>query len=311
MPELEDFFGLNSIIKENSEKSPDDEIINIAFSDEEMKKASVPQPVLDMAQSEAISSFLSSNNDNDPVPFIYPTPYIEAPVPAPAPAIASSHQDTSIVRVKESRGSLKRKVIGTGSVFISKVLSRVGDDNEFSNNEENNRNKRYKKKICTSSTFRLGTACYTMVPSSAGRRLCQVICALGNWDIYAMFFCNYSDTFNSLRILCDNDMVENGIETKKGFGGNTYCTFLRATVQRALCTQGKGEDGEFVPLARYILQEKYDNSNSMNYDKIQSLLGAICKENKKIRNEFCLFEYSKIGPSRVALGVFNILIMKK
>lgn len=311
MPELEDFFGLGSIIKENSEKSPDDEIINIAFSDEEMKKASVPQSVLDMAQSAAISSFLSSNNDNDPVPFISPTPSTQAP--APTPVIASSHLSSvkEIRGVKESRGTLKRKVVGTGSVFNSKVLSRVGDDNEFSNNEENNRNKRYKKKICTSSTFRLGTACYTMVPSSAGRRLCQVICALGNWDIYAMFFCNYSDTFNSLRILCDNDMVENGIETKKGFGGNTYCTFLRATVQRALCTQGKGEDGEFVPLARYILQEKYENSNSMNYDKIQSLLGAICKENKKIRNEFCLFEYSKIGPSRVALGVFNILIMKK
>ena len=291
---MEDFFGLDSIEKNSDDENIDGEIINMAFCDEEMNK--LRESVLNMAQSqsqsEAISSFLSSTNDDDPVPVI-------CSEPAPAPVIQK------VIQKKESRGTLKRKVVGTIKPHVPTKLSLIVK--EYSSNEnDERRNKRYKKKVCTPGTFLLGTTSYAMIPSSAQRRLCQVICAVGSWNLYSIYFNKITDKFNSLRELCDRDMVENGIETKKG-----YYTCLRATIQRALCTQGKGEDGMFVEIARYILQEKFVDSNSMNYDKIQSLLGAICKQNKKINTEFSILNYSKIGPSRVALGVFNIFQYKK
>ena len=217
-------------------------------------------------------------------------------------------------KVKESRGSLKRKVIGNGSFFETKLSKVLGEYDENDEEEEEchwkiNSNKRYRKKICKSNAFTLGTVSHSMIPSSAGRRLCQVICALGNWNMYSMYFSKIPLVFDCLRDICKKDMKENGIESKK-LNGFDYFTILRASLQQALCTDKKGEDYIFLVLSRYILQDKFVDSSSMNYSKLQSLLGAVSKSNKVIRKEFQTFDYVKVGPSKVALGAFNILVLK-
>jgi len=204
---------------------------------------------------------------------------------------------------KESRGTLKRKVVGQGSFCETKISREIycmNNDYDYDRVDSPRRNKRYKKKVCK-GTYNPGTAHSTLIPSSAGRRLCQVICALANWNGYSLFFSQVPAIFQRLREICENDMKENNIESSTG-----YFTLLRATIQRALCTEGKEDDYMFIPLAKYILQEKYEGTHSMTYDKIQSLCGGLCKANKTIKKEFASFNYGKIGPSKVALSVFNV-----
>ncbi len=319
-----DFFGLDSIQNTGAEDLPsafsfDQNDIANAFSQDvpdmfDSVTLIEPKSTVNFmdaarmaAEAAAVSSF-AAISASVPVPKI-PELFTDVPaLPASAP-IEKKVRVSKTVYGRKSKGTLKRKVIGDGTEFVSDI-SKTRRVMEFRKREEcerfgdrsfqNQPNRKLKTR--GHDTYVLGYNVHpSRVPSSASRRLCQVICAMGNWDRYGVFFTKIPDIIKSLKHLCEQEMRDNGLSVMEEVG-----SFLRATVQRSLCTEGKKEDYVFCPIARYILQEKYTSSASMSYKTIQSLCGSICKYNARIGSEFSELSYSKIGSSRVSNTLFNI-----
>ena len=210
---------------------------------------------------------------------------------------------------RTSKGTLKRKVIGDGDNFVSDI-SKTRRLMEFRKREEYERfggssQKQQNRNLKTrgNDTYVLGHNVHpSHVPSSASRRMCQVIGAMGNWDRYGVFFTKVPDIIKALKFTCEQEMKENGFCNQQNSE-----SFLRATIQRSLCTEGKRNDYIFTCISRYILQEKYTNTDSMSYKTIQSLCGSICKYNTRIEKEFPDISYSKAGSSRVSNTLFNVM----
>ena len=210
---------------------------------------------------------------------------------------------------RKSKGTLKRKVVGGGDNFESDI-SRNRKIMEFRKREEyerfgkTNQNQQNRNlKTRGNDTYVLGHNVHpSHVPSSASRRMCQVIGAMGNWDRYGVFFTKVPDIIKALKHTCEQEIKENGFCTQQNSE-----SFLRATIQRSLCTEGKRDDYIFTCLSRYILQEKYTSTDSMSYKTIQSLCGSICKYNARIDKEFPDISYSKAGSSRVSNTLFNVM----
>jgi len=271
MDDISSFFGLDTLEIEPTNSQFSNEDIMGAFSTE--------INIMDAFSSDVVSLDV----EQDLKPIVKPV----KPVKTVKPVIS-----------KISKGTLKRKVTGNGE-FVSelskkrKTMEDVGVPLRITSVPR-------KLKVLGSETYVLGLNVSNRdVPSSAARRLCQIICAMGDWEKYSRFFDKVPAIISTLRNQCVQEMNDNGLDVE------TNGDFLRATVQRALCTEGRPDDYMFSPLSRYILQDKYVTSG-MTYTIIQSLCGSICKYNKRIGVEFPELSYSKIGGSRVSNTVFHV-----
>lgn len=208
---------------------------------------------------------------------------------------------------KLSRGTLKRKVTGDGVFVPTKLSVRKRNMAEVLNYNPSDKSVGNKKRLV--NAFTLGNVSSDMVPSSEGRRLLQVIhCICRDGGSVYSFFDRVPEIVASLRALGLKDVEDNDVQNYHSEFGK-YDTFLRATFKNALCTVGKSEDYEFIPFVKYILQEKYNGTETMTASRLQALLGQICKENNTISREFPRFSYRKLGASKVSNVAFDLLIL--
>lgn len=152
-------------------------------------------------------------------------------------------------------------------------------------------------KLTVNSRALRGPATYRMgdtdeaIPSGAGRRLLQIIHAISrDGGGVSGYFDRIPEVIASLRKLALFDLRQSKLAPE-----TPECEwFLRNTFANALCTTGRSEGYEFLPLVKYVLQDTYEGPETMSMQKASNVLSTACAETKLIEAQFPRFSFLKL-----------------
>ena len=138
------------------------------------------------------------------------------------------------------------------------------------------------------ATYRMGDT-DEGIPSSAPRRLLQVIHAISrDGGGVSGYFDRIPEVIASLRNLALFELDQNNLSSE-----TPECeVFLRATFANALCTTGRSEGYEFLPLVKYVLQDGYEGPETMSVRKAHNTLSTACAQSY-VQAEFPRFSLAK------------------
>lgn len=127
------------------------------------------------------------------------------------------------------------------------------------------------------------------IPSSPPRRLLQVVHAITrDGGGVSGYFDRIPEVIASLRKLALFELDQNNLASE-----TPECeVFLRATFANALCTTGRSEGYEFLPLVKYILQDNYGGPETMSFRRAHNALSTACAQNY-VQAEFPRFSLAK------------------